>query len=193
MRLHKGPRRPRFESNVCTTLPCRGGKGRPFAAEGSPGWGSGGASRDTNAGFVARLSPPPRPPARGDLPPTGGGRRRRPVHDSTPPSITSGARLQCGEFPIALKRHPGAGETGLFNPGLGVVAHAVREDLLELSKALRRRGDLVVRHVDRLERAFEHVIGRRRACRKACIPGERKQLLAALLVDDFFYRPHQPP
>src|SRR5260370_2563691 len=24
MRLHKGPRRPRFESNVCTTLPCRG-------------------------------------------------------------------------------------------------------------------------------------------------------------------------
>jgi cobaltochelatase CobN len=47
------------------------GEGR--TAEGSPGWGGGGPARDTDAGFAARLSPPPGPLTRADLPPTGGG------------------------------------------------------------------------------------------------------------------------
>jgi hypothetical protein len=42
--------------------------------------------------------------------------------------------------------------------------------LAELRKALRRRGDLVVCRVNRLERAFEHIVGRRRSGGEARIP-----------------------
>src|SRR5258707_15560324 len=99
-------------------------KGEGRTAEGSPGWGGGGAPRDTDAEFAARLSPPPGPLARADLPPPGGGEDSTCIipHASRP--IASGPRLQCGEFPIALKRHPGAGEACLFDSGLGVVGHA---------------------------------------------------------------------
>ena len=45
------------------------GKGRPFAAEGSPGWGDGEAAGDGGAVYVEALSPPPGPLTRADLPP----------------------------------------------------------------------------------------------------------------------------
>ena len=53
------------------------GKGRPFAAEGSPGWGDGEAAGDGGAVYVEALSPPPGPLTRADLPPPGGGEERR--------------------------------------------------------------------------------------------------------------------
>jgi excinuclease ABC subunit C len=57
------------------------GKGRPFAAEGSPGWG------ETAAALAEALSPPPGPLARSDLPPPGGGgREAAPRHPSPPQS-----------------------------------------------------------------------------------------------------------
>jgi cobaltochelatase CobN len=43
------------------------GEGR--TAEGSPGWGGGGAARDVDAEFAARPPPPPGPLTRADLPP----------------------------------------------------------------------------------------------------------------------------
>src|SRR6266852_3061267 len=49
------------------------GEGR--TAEGSPGWGDGGAADDNDAAFAEALSPPPGPLARADLPPPGGGAR----------------------------------------------------------------------------------------------------------------------
>jgi NitT/TauT family transport system substrate-binding protein len=55
---------------ICWYPPLKGeGKGRFSAAEGSPGWGDSGAAHDTGAVLAARLSPPPGPLARADLPP----------------------------------------------------------------------------------------------------------------------------
>src|SRR5262249_41613949 len=48
---------------------------------GSPGWGGGGAASNTDAEFVAWLSPPPGPLARADLPPPAGGGLRDPTTD----------------------------------------------------------------------------------------------------------------
>src|SRR5262249_44644972 len=48
-------------------------RGEGQAAEGSPGWGGGGAAHDTDAAYAEALSPPPGPLARADLPPPGGG------------------------------------------------------------------------------------------------------------------------
>ena len=45
------------------------GKGRSSAAEGSPGWGDGRATDDSDAEFAEPLSPPPGPLTRADLPP----------------------------------------------------------------------------------------------------------------------------
>src|SRR5262249_31016674 len=55
--------------SVLTGHPPLEGEGR--TAEGSPGWG--GSARDTDPSLAARLSPPPGPPKRADLPPPGGG------------------------------------------------------------------------------------------------------------------------
>jgi hypothetical protein len=49
-------------------------KGEGRTAEGSPGWGGGGAVNDGDAVYVETLSPPPGPLARADLPPPGGGK-----------------------------------------------------------------------------------------------------------------------
>jgi hypothetical protein len=47
------------------------GEGR--TAEGSPGWGDGGAADDGDAVYEEALSPPPGPLTQADLPPPGGG------------------------------------------------------------------------------------------------------------------------
>jgi excinuclease ABC subunit C len=43
------------------------------AAEGGPGWGTGGAANDGDVAYAEALSPPPGPLTRSDLPPPGGG------------------------------------------------------------------------------------------------------------------------
>jgi hypothetical protein len=48
-------------------------KGEGRNAEGSPGWGDGRATDDSDAEFAEPLSPPPGPLTRPDLPPPGGG------------------------------------------------------------------------------------------------------------------------
>src|SRR5262249_43490025 len=49
------------------------GRGRFFAAEGSPGRGDSGAVDDSGAEYVETLLPAPGPLTRADLPPAGGG------------------------------------------------------------------------------------------------------------------------
>jgi hypothetical protein len=44
-------------------------KGEGRTAEGSPGWGGGGAAGDGDAEYAEALSPPPGPLTRADLPP----------------------------------------------------------------------------------------------------------------------------
>jgi cobaltochelatase CobN len=54
-------------STACGHDPPLQGEGR--TAEGSPGWGGGGAADDGDAAYAETLSPPPGPLARADLPP----------------------------------------------------------------------------------------------------------------------------
>jgi excinuclease ABC subunit C len=62
--LNEKPRNPPLEGE---------GKVGSSAAEGSPGWGDGGAAYAGDAVYAEALSPPPGPLARADLPPPGGG------------------------------------------------------------------------------------------------------------------------
>jgi hypothetical protein len=62
-------------------------KGEGRTAEGSPGWGDGRATDDSDAEFAEPLSPPPGPLTRADLPPPGGGEEA--WEPAAPPAVSA--------------------------------------------------------------------------------------------------------
>jgi len=62
-------------------------KGEGRTAEGSPGWGDGRATDDSDAEFAEPLSPPPGPLTRADLPPPGGGEKA--WKPTAPPAVSA--------------------------------------------------------------------------------------------------------
>ena len=75
-------------------------KGEGRTAKGSPGWGDGRATDDSDAEFAEPLSPPPGPLTRADLPPPGGGeeawKRTAPPPAVSAPQPENAAALPAG-------------------------------------------------------------------------------------------------
>jgi excinuclease ABC subunit C len=74
-------------------------KGEGRTAEGSPGWGDGGAADDGDAACAEALSPPPVPLTRADLPPPGGGGRDPSVLRDSSPSPPHGEAIAAEPSP----------------------------------------------------------------------------------------------
>jgi cobaltochelatase CobN len=89
----------------CAACGCPPLEGEGRTAEGGPGWDGGGAADDSRAVHPARLSPPPGPLARADLPPPGGGGPSDPACDCLASlSLTDYARLLADLPPEAAAR-----------------------------------------------------------------------------------------
>jgi hypothetical protein len=125
------------------------GKGRPFAAAGSPGWGDSEAADDHDAVYAEALSPPPGPLTRADLPPPGGGGRLGRVGEKKAPPLREGRICPLDYFydPAVFARRPDFAADILYVAG-GLYGNLAAAHAIERLAAAERGNVAIVYNGD---------------------------------------------